>query len=193
MRRGAVILAAGQGSRLGGIAKALIKIERDTYLQRIARIARVAGVSDVVVVVGRPYGREVGDHARDLGLDVVVNALPERGMASSVALGFAAMTHLEAKAAWLWPVDHPAVQVETLNRLIGGLATHDVALPMFGGRGGHPPLVARRLWPKLAACGALEGGARAVFATADVNRVDVDDQGVIRDVDTPANRAGHWS
>ncbi len=193
MRRGAVILAAGQGSRLGGVAKALIMIERDTYLQRIARIARVAGVSDVVVVVGRPYGGEVGDHARELGLDVVVNALPERGMASSVALGFAAMTHLEATAAWLWPVDHPAVQVETLDRLIGGLGTHDVALPMFGGRGGHPPLVARRLWPKLAACDALEGGARAVFSTADVNRVDVDDQGVIRDVDTPANRAGHWS
>nr|MBA3455310.1 NTP transferase domain-containing protein [Deltaproteobacteria bacterium] len=173
--------------------KALIKIERDTYLQRIARIARVAGVSDVVVVVGRPYGREVGDHARELGLNVIVNALPERGMASSVALGFAALEHYESDSAWLWPVDHPAVQVETLNRLIAGLGTHEVAQPQFAGRGGHPPLVARRVWPRLAACGSFEGGARAVFAKADVVRVDVDDQGVLRDVDTPANRAGHWS
>lgn len=193
MRRGAVILAAGQGSRLGGAAKALLKIERDTYLQRIVRIARVAGVRDVVVVVGRPYGHAVGDHARELGLNVIVNALPERGMGSSVALGFAALEQYEADSAWLWPVDHPAVQVETLNRLIAGLGTHEVAQPRFGDRGGHPPLVARRLWPRLAACGSLEGGARAVFAKADVVRVEVDDQGVIRDVDTPADRAGFWS
>jgi molybdenum cofactor cytidylyltransferase len=193
MRRGAVILAAGAGTRLGGLAKALIKIESDTYLQRIARIARVAGVSDVVVVVGRPYGREVGDHARELGLDVVVNPLPESGMGSSVALGFAALAEYEAESAWLWPVDHPGVQVETLYRLIAGLGTHEVAQPRLGDRGGHPPLVARRLWPKLAACGSLEGGARAVFAKADVVRIDVDDQGVIRDVDTPADRARRWS
>jgi CTP:molybdopterin cytidylyltransferase MocA len=187
-----VILAAGQGSRLGGIAKALIKIERDTYLQRIVRIARVAGVSDLVVVVGRPYGHEVGDHARELGLGVVVNPLPERGMASSVALWFAALEEYEADSAWLWPVDHPGVQVETLHRLIAALHDHEVAQPRFGGRGGHPPLVARRLWPKLAACGALAGGARDVFRTADVIKVDVDDQGVIRDVDTPADRSGPW-
>jgi len=191
VRRGAVILAAGAGTRLGGVAKALIKIERDTYLQRIARIARVAGVSDVVVVVGRPYGREVGDHARELGLSVVVNPLPERGMASSVGHGFAAIEQYEADSAWLWPVDHPAVQVETLHRLIAGLGTHQVAIPQLGDRGGHPPLVARSLWQKLAACGSLEGGARAVFAAADVVRIDVDDQGVIRDVDTPADRAGY--
>lgn len=193
MRRGAVILAAGAGSRLGGLAKALLKIERDTYLQRIARVARVAGVSDVVVVVGRPYGHEVGDHARELGLNVVVNPLPERGMASSVALGFAALAEYEAESAWLWPVDHPGVQVETLHRLIAGLGTHEVAQPRLGDRGGHPPLVARRLWSKLATCGSLEGGARAVFAKADVVRIDVDDHGVIRDVDTAADRAGRWT
>jgi molybdenum cofactor cytidylyltransferase len=85
------------------------------------------------------------------------------------------------------------VQVETLYRLIAGLGTHEVAQPRLGDRGGHPPLVARRLWPKLAACGSLEGGARAVFAKADVVRIDVDDQGVIRDVDTPADRARRWS
>jgi len=193
VRFGAVILAAGAGSRLGGLAKALLEIERETYLQRIVRIARVAGAHDLVVVVGPPFGDTVGGHARELGLRVVVNPLPERGMASSITLGFAAIAESEADAAWLWPVDHPGVQVETLHRLIAGLGTHEVAQPRFADRGGHPPLVSRAVWPRLAACGALEGGARAVLSTADVVRIDVDDPGVVHDVDTPADRARQWS
>jgi CTP:molybdopterin cytidylyltransferase MocA len=188
-----VILAAGAGTRLGGVAKALLKIERDTYLQRIVRVARVAGVSDVVVVIGRPFSIEVGEHARELGLRVVVNPIPERGMASSVALGFAAMDVYEAEAAWLWPVDHPGVQVETLHRLIAALGTHEVAQPRFGERGGHPPLIRRAVWPRLAMCGRLDGGARAVLSKADRIEVAVDDQGVIRDIDTPADRPRPWS
>ncbi len=189
MRRGLVVLAAGGGSRLGGLAKALLPIERDTYLQRIVRIARVAGVHDVVVVVGRPFGVAVSAHARELGLSVVVNPLPERGMASSVALGFAAIEAYDADAAWLWPVDHPKVEVETLLRLIAAIDKHEVAQPLFGGRGGHPPLIKRRVWPKLAACADVEGGARAILAASDVVRVEVEDAGVVRDVDTPADRA----
>ncbi len=188
MRRGLVVLAAGDGSRLGRVAKAMLTIERDTYLMRIVRLARVAGVHDVVVVVARPFGAVVGDHARELGLPVVVNPLPERGMASSVALGFAAIETTDADAAWLWPVDHPDVRVETLERLIASLGSHDAAQPRFDGRGGHPPLIARRMFAKLAACGELDGGARAVIAASDVVRVDVDDPGVLLDVDTPSDR-----
>jgi len=193
VRLGAVILAAGAGSRLGGMAKALLEIARETYLQRIVRTARVAGVGDVVVVVGPPFERAVGDHARELGLVVVVNPSPAHGMASSVALGFAALAETEADAAWLWPVDHPGVQVETLLRLSAALGAHEVAQARFGGHGGHPPLIRRAVWPRLAACASLEGGARRVLAAADVVRVDVDDPGVVRDVDRPADLARPWS
>jgi molybdenum cofactor cytidylyltransferase len=144
-------------------------------------------------VVARPFGVAVAEHARELGLGVVVNPLPERGMASSVALGFAALADGDTDAAWLWPVDHPGVRAETLAQLIAALGTHAAAVPRFAGRGGHPPLVARRLWQQLAACGDLPDGARGVLAAADVVRVDVDDPGVVRDVDTPADQARPWS
>jgi CTP:molybdopterin cytidylyltransferase MocA len=49
------------------------------------------------------------------------------------------------------------------------------------------------VWPRLAACGRLEGGARAVLSKADRVEVPVDDQGVIRDIDTPADRPRPWS
>jgi len=157
----AVILAAGSGSRLGGVAKALLRRGEHSYLATIIATAREVGLVDAVVVVGPPYGDAIAEHARSLELRLVYNPEPARGMASSVAIGFAALG--AGTAAWLWPV----------------------AQPRFGDRGGHPPLVARALWARLAGCAALDGGARTVIAAADVVRVAVDDPGVVRDIDTP--------
>lgn len=186
----AVILAAGAGSRLGGVAKALLAHRGRTYLETIATTARSVGLVDAVVIVGEPFHREVAAHARRLGLRVRVNPAPERGMASSVALGFAAIANGPASAAWLWPVDHPAVSAATLRLLIAGIGDAEVAQPRFDGRGGHPPLVRRALWPRLAAGGDDRNerdGARGVLRSARVTAVEVDDPGVVRDVDTPAD------
>ena len=179
---GAVILAAGAGSRLGGVAKAMIQLGGRTFLQNILLRAREAGLDDAVVVVGPPHGDEVAAHAQQLAARVVVNPDPSRGMASSVALGFAALGDLDS--AWLWPVDHPSVEVATLRTLIGALAHYDGARPVYDGRGGHPPLIAEKLFRKLAACAAVEGGARTVLASADVIDVPVLDRGVVHDIDT---------
>ena len=56
--------------------------------------------------------------------------------------------------------------------------------------GGHPPLVARKLWPRLAGCADLENGARGVLVAADTLDIEVDDFGCVRDVDTAADLEG---
>ena len=184
----AVIVAAGAGRRLGGVAKALLPHRGQSYLAAIAATARAVGLVDAVVVVGEPFGAEVCAHAQELGLRVRVNPAPARGMASSVALGFAAVTGGPAVAAWLWPADHPAVAVATLERLVAELGDAEVARPCYRGAGGHPPLIARALWPRLAACAAEPDGARGVVRAARRIDVEVDDPGVVRDVDTAADR-----
>jgi len=186
---GAVILAAGAGTRLGGVAKALLPNGDRTYLATIVATARSVGLVDGVVVVGEPFAREVSWEARQLGLRVRVNSAPERGMASSVALGFAAIAAGPADAAWLWPVDHPFVQAATLARIAAALGDHAVVQPRYQGRGGHPPLIARALWPALAATSAPTT-ARDVIRAAHPIALDVDDAGVVRDVDLPEELHG---
>jgi molybdenum cofactor cytidylyltransferase len=190
----AVILAAGAGSRLGGVAKALLPYRDTSYLATIAATARAVGLVDAVVVVGEPFGHDVAAHARQLGLRVRVNPAPGRGMASSVALAFGAIANGPATAAWLWPVDHPAVTESTLRRLIDAFEVCgargeaiEVALPRHRGKGGHPPLISRALWPKLSACAGEPGGARSVIRAARLVAVDVGDPGVVLDIDTPAD------
>ena len=187
----AVILAAGAGQRLGGVAKALLPHPAGSYLAAIAATARAVGLVDAVVVVGAPFGDEVAAHARQLGLRVRVNPAPERGMASSVALGFAAIAGGPAAAAWLWPVDHPAIEAATLRRLVDAFyaaGDAEVVRPIHRGRGGHPPLVARALWPALAACADHPDGARGVLRAARAIAIEVDDPGVVHDVDTADDR-----
>lgn len=185
MKLGAVILAAGAGARLGGAAKALLPRGDRTYLAAITEAARAVGLADGVVVIGPPHGDAIAGHARALGLRVAVNGEPARGMASSIAIGFAAIAEGAADAAWLWPVDHPDVRADSLARLVQALEDHDAARPRFEGRGGHPPLIARAAWPRLAGCASIPGGAREVLAGLDVAAIELDDAGVVRDVDTP--------
>lgn len=183
MKISAVILAAGAGTRLGGVAKALLSgADGRTFLARIVAAAREVGLAEAVVVVAPPHGDVVAAHARELGAHVVENREPARGMARSVALGFSALGACDA--AWLWPVDHPGVQPATLRALRGALAHHDAARPVCAGRRGHPPLVARSLFSRLQALSDHEGGARGVLAAADVIDVEVADLGCLCDVDT---------
>jgi molybdenum cofactor cytidylyltransferase len=184
MTLAAVVLAAGAGSRLGGVAKALLGGER-SFLARVVATARAADTAEVVVVVGAPFGDAVAGEAGRLGARVVWNEDPARGMASSIAVGFAALG--DGDAAWLWPVDHPHVRVATLVAVRGALGAHELARPVYGGRRGHPPLVARPVWPRLARCGELAGGAREALAGCDAIDVVADDAGVLRDVDVPAD------
>lgn len=189
MKLGAVILAAGAGTRLGGVAKALLPARGGpTFLAQIVATTHQVGVELLFVVVGQPFASEVGDTAGELGATVIVNPQPQRGMASSVALGFGTLHSVGAcDAAWLWPVDHPYVSADTLRQLIAALMNHDAARPVYSGRGGHPPLIARPLFSRLAQCADVDGGARSVLAAADTIDVPVDDAGCVRDIDTPAD------
>ncbi|MBK9037443.1 MAG: NTP transferase domain-containing protein [Myxococcales bacterium] len=181
MRIGAVVLAAGAGARLGGVAKALVPLDGVTFLARIVATAGAAGVApaDVIVVVGPPHQAAVAAAAAALGATVVVNPAPARGMASSVALGFAALAPA-IDAALLWPVDHPWVRATTL----AALRARGEGVPVHDGRRGHPPLVGRARFAALAAAAAHPDGARGVLRGA-LPLIDVIDPGVVRDVDHP--------
>lgn len=188
-----VIVAAGAGRRLGGVAKALLPAEGEaaTFLAAIAATAAGAGAGRAVVVIGPPHGDRVAVEARRLGLELAHNPDPDRGMSSSVAIGFehALGRFADAAAALLWPVDHARVAPVTVARLVAEADADRVVIPTLRGRGGHPTAFGRALWPELAGCASLPRGARSVLDqhAGRVVRIEVDDQGVTADVDRAAD------
>jgi molybdenum cofactor cytidylyltransferase len=174
--RAAVILAAGAGARLGGRNKAALRLpDGRAFVEVVIGAAREAGVDRVVVVVGGPHEAET--RALAAGAEIAVNREPERGMLSSLLAGLDVLG--SADVALVWPVDHPRVRVATARLVLERAGRDRVVVPTFHGRGGHPSAFGAELFP------ALRAAATAREASAGrAERVEVDDEGVVRDVDT---------
>ena len=186
-----VVLAAGAGRRLGGVAKALLRDQNgESFLSLIAARAQAAAAPIAVVVVAEPHREATEQEARRLGLDTVLNPRPEQGMASSVAVGFGASQGWSWDAALLWPVDHAAVTLASVQMVVDAGDADSIVVPTFHGRGGHPTSFGRVAWRDLARCHTAESGARWVLSrhAACVIRLPVSDPGVRVDVDLPADR-----
>ena len=174
-----IVLAAGEGRRMGR-PKALLPIGDTTFLARVVATARAAGCARVVAVLR--------DASVACDAEIVVNLRPEDGQLSSLKLGLRAAAGCEA--AFAWPVDHPAVRVETVRRVLAAARPGRIVVPTFEGRGGHPTLFPRELFGELLALPETDG-ARALLAQRPdaVDRLPVDDAGVCRDVDSPEDYA----
>ncbi len=167
-----------------GAAKLALPLGEATVLETtLAQVAR-AGLP-ALVVLGAHAGR-----LRPLLKDVpaVEAADHHRGLAHSLKAGLQA-----APADWQGVLvvlgDMPFVRPETYARLTRRLAAGAEAVrPAFGGVPGNPVGLARSLFPRLM---ALEGdrGAAALLPGLAVEEVAVDDPGVLRDIDTPADLA----
>jgi len=88
---------------------------------------------------------------------------------------------------WLvLPGDMPLVQPGTLLAVAGALEQHPVAYAQFQGRRGHPVAFAAELYSELIQLSG-DDGARRVMLRYPAHGQDVDDAGVVQDVDTPAD------
>ena len=135
---GAVVLAAGQASRMGE-AKAVADIGGRTALERVCGALRGAGVDTIVVVRGY-HAELVEREAVRLGVRSALNEDPARGMLSSVQAGIAALG--PADGFFVIPVDYALTRTEVLIMLLEAFASggFDVVHPCCAGVRGHPPL-----------------------------------------------------
>jgi molybdenum cofactor cytidylyltransferase len=177
-----IILAAGASSRMGS-PKALLEYRGETFIRRLVRV--LSAVCDPVIVV-------LGYHADTLrpavpDATIVVNLAPERGQLSSLQTGLAALP-AEAEGFLFTPVDSPAVEVATVERLAAEFQRRDPAtllvIPRFAGKRGHPVFATRVIANELSAL-PLTAQARDVIHghVADTLYIDVDDPGILTDID----------
>ena len=184
LRVAAVVLAAGRSRRMGAF-KPLLPFGAQTVVGSCVGNLLDAGVSEIVVVVGR-RADEVRAALSHLPLRFVLNAEAASEMGASIARGVAELSE-EARAVLVMPADHPAVTPSVVETLIEahGRGGAQIVVPEWRGRGGHPALVGLELRDELLRLDA-RGGLRALFAShADkVRRISVECPFVARDVDT---------
>lgn len=183
----ALILAAGYSSRMGR-SKPLLPFGGQTALARVVDSFRQAGIDRIAVVTGH-QAEQLEPLLRELGVEAIANPAYQRGMYSSVQAGIAALP-AAVDACLLLPVDIPLVRPATIAALAANFAAQPtpITYPRFGGRRGHPPLIARSLFAEILA-GKGDGGLHALLQTHQAADVDVLDEGIVLDMDTPEDYA----
>jgi CTP:molybdopterin cytidylyltransferase MocA len=139
LRIGAVLLAAGEGRRMGGVAKPLIRLQGVPLITRHLVALSGAGVDEVVVVTG--YARDaVEDQVRSFSVTLAHNAAHAEGQQSSVRVGLAALDG-SFDAVIVMLADQPLIGAGDLTELIGAFkkrAGGHVVVPVVDGRRGNP-------------------------------------------------------
>jgi molybdenum cofactor cytidylyltransferase len=184
VRTGALVLAAGAGTRFGG-GKLLATVGGRPVLQHVLDAVAGAGV-DVVVVV-------LGDDAPALEASIswrgetrVVNPDPGRGLSSSLALGMAAIPP-GVDAVLVMLGDQPLVPVPTIRALLDAPAAADrpVVVPEARSSGGRNPVLLRRPAFALVSEASGDRGLGPVIAAHPELVTEVAAAGDNPDVDTP--------
>jgi molybdenum cofactor cytidylyltransferase len=188
-----ILLAAGRGRRFdpaGQRNKLLQPLAGEPVVVASAR-KLLAAVPRVVAVVP-PLDAGVGVLLAALGCDVTVCPDADSGMAASLTHAIRhSLASDPAPQAWLVALgDMPYVDGATLRRLADALAAGaGIAAPVLDGRRGNPVgFGAMHLEALLALSGDM--GARRLLQAFPVTEVPVDDPGIFRDIDLPADLTG---
>jgi molybdenum cofactor cytidylyltransferase len=183
----AIVLAAGASSRMGR-SKALLTIDGRSFVRRVLETLRDGGIADAVVVL-RPHQREAETEVAATGAGrVAVNPRADDGQLSSLIVGLDAVDVPGVESILVTLVDVPLIQPSTVRTLIARAAVSraPVLRAVYRGRHGHPVIFRRSVFAALRAADPAVG-AKAVIRAVSVEDVEVDDPGVVRDVDTPAD------
>jgi molybdenum cofactor cytidylyltransferase len=184
-----ILLAAGESRRMG-YPKPLLTIRGETFLAHLAA-AMLKVVTRLTIVVGAHADRVRPAIPADPRIEVVNNPDWVRGQLSSIKVAIRALP-AAASGALIHLTDHPTVKAETFAAVVDGYrqSRKPIAMARHGGRRGHPVLFDRSLFGELLDA-PEDQGARAVV-NADASRVvyvDVDDPGILLDLDTPDDLA----
>ena len=120
----AVILAGGQGSRLGGLDKGLLKLNKRPLIQHV--IHRIQPqVSNIIISANRHI-----DAYSNFGFDVYEDDIPN--FAGPLAGILKALQHCQSEWLLIVPSDSPFIPDDLVQRLSENVANNKIAIPHDG-------------------------------------------------------------
>ena len=152
LRLAVLLLAAGEGSRLGSHPKALLRRDDLTLLERISNAIQQFTPVECLVVTG--FHAEAIEsellkinRALTYPMTAVRNSAPEKGQASSVRLGLESLQS-EFDVLLVALSDQPEIGAQEIQELLEAFSRcgngEEVILPMVSGQRGNPVLFSKK-------------------------------------------------
>jgi len=166
-----------------GLSKQLLPLGHSPVIRHCLDSVVASGLQDIVVVLGADHD-EIASTISGMRVRTAFNADPRSDMAGSVRLGLRQIDPAST-GVLICLADHPLVSSETIKELVNvHLSVPDsILIPVYKGGRGHPTLFPRKTIEDIYSVETL----RDLIASrsGSVRAVDVDDEGVILDMDTP--------
>lgn len=185
----AIVLAAGLGTRYraaGGADKLLALSHRqqtDSLPVLLATLQALGDAADACVIVVREEHHALIDCLHAAGHAPL--QVRSDGLGHSLAQAVAQQRH---HRGWLVVLgDMPYVQPDTYRAVAAATRAESLIVPTCDGRRGHPRGIGVAFADHLLALHD-ERGAQALFGSAAVRELAVDDPGILRDIDRPDDR-----
>jgi molybdenum cofactor cytidylyltransferase len=180
----AIILAAGYSSRANTF-KMSLPIGQKTVLEHT--VSKFEGICKKIIIVGGFKGEiieaavthMIEANAYSFELKFVMNENFNQGMFSSIQTG---CREVSAASYYITPGDYPLVKKKTIQLL--AMEKGSVVIPSFGYKGGHPIKLTNAVKNRILEAKA-DSNLRAILQTCEKNYLNVEDPGVVMDVDTP--------
>ncbi|YCI78827.1 nucleotidyltransferase family protein [Bacillus sp. R1-10] len=180
----AIVLAAGYSSRANAFKMTLPMGQMSVLEQTISKFEGLC--SRVIVVAGfqaeiiqEEIAKIISENAYSFQIEFVYNENFDQGMFHSIQKG---CNEVNAPTFFITPGDCPLVKKETVKLL----AKHkgNVVIPSFDYKGGHPIKLSSEVKRKILETDP-ESNLRVVLGGYEKQYMNVDDAGVLMDVDTP--------
>jgi molybdenum cofactor cytidylyltransferase len=183
-----IIMAAGKSRRFGEADKRFTLLPHGgALINALIRRARKAGL-DVSVVLD-----SADDVSAQIDAPCIFSSNAAGGMGASIADAVCSIaSQSPADSLLIMPADLPLLRIESIRRVGAFAASDRIVIPYCGARRGHPVAFGRAYWPALSALSGDEG-ARSVIAAASTENIELlelDDEGIYLDADTPECMAG---
>jgi len=184
-RNWAIILAAGSSRRMGS-QKLLMPFGDTTIIEKVVDHVLGSKIDDVVVVLGADH-EKVRKALGDRPVNFCHNKNHDQGMFSSVICGLSSVP-AEAEAVLIYLGDQPGIPPSVTNTVMEAYneELYGIVIPVHEHRRGHPLLVDLKYRREIERLD-LEQGLRALrhHFPQDVLEVEVDEPGILVDIDTP--------
>lgn len=180
-----IILAAGEGTRMGGAVKQMLPFNGKTVLEQVIDNATASLLQKVIVVIGH-CTELITPMLSDRAVTAVLNSNYRKGQSSSLKAGLRALPD-EVDAVLFILGDQPLVTPQTINLILNGFTElhSPIIIPVYKGERGNPVLFSRETFSDLSALDGDSGG-RTLFKeyVGRILEVEVDDPHILSDLDT---------
>ncbi|MEW5815061.1 MAG: nucleotidyltransferase family protein [Spirochaetota bacterium] len=174
-----IILAAGFSSRTGDF-KLELPIDGRPILEYVIE-TMVDFCSKIFIVSGYQSERIQRLARKYIKAEVIFNPDYESGMASSVKTG---IRHITGERFFITPGDCPLITKEVYRKLLS--SDSGVVIPVYKNKKGHPVLVKKDIGVRFLSFPPLLT-LRDLFSDTGYTTVEVEDEGILLDIDTPAD------